>query len=239
MRFRIFKVLSFGSLAAVIVMMMAATVLEKLQGTSAALRLVYHSPVFIALWAVCAGAGLVWLLSRGVAKRRATLLLHLALVLILAGALVTHLTGVQGRVHLRVGESAETFFDANGREHPLPFWWLQLDDFKVEYYDGSAQAADYVSKLTFGDGKLVDSRTVSMNRIFRWFGYRFYQSSFNIIHHSLEPRTVKVHAGITVIDVKLIRNKAVFFCIFLQNILLIFYTIAFAGRIILLRKTAV
>ena len=31
MRFRIFKVLSYGSLAAVIVMMMAATVLEKLQ----------------------------------------------------------------------------------------------------------------------------------------------------------------------------------------------------------------
>ena len=179
MRFRMFKVLSFGSLAAVIVMMMAATVLEKLQGTSAALRLVYHSPVFIALWAVGAVTGLVWLLSRGVAKRRATLLLHLALVLILAGALVTHLTGVQGRVHLRVGESAETFVDANGREHPLPFWWLQLDDFKVEYYDGSAQAADYVSKLTFGDGKLVDSRTVSMNRIFRWFGYRFYQSGYD------------------------------------------------------------
>ena len=179
MRFRIFKVLSFGSLAAVIVMMMAATVLEKLQGTSAALRLVYHSPVFIALWAVGAVTGLAWLLSRGVAKRRPTLLLHLALVLILAGALVTHLTGVQGRVHLRVGESAETFFDANGREHPLPFWWLQLDDFKVEYYDGSAQAADYVSKLTFGDGKLVDSRTVSMNRIFRWFGYRFYQSGYD------------------------------------------------------------
>ena len=173
MRSRILKVLSFGSLAAVIVMMMAATVLEKLQGTAAAFRAVYHSPVFFALWAVGAGAGLAWLLSRGVAKRRATLLLHLALVLILAGALVTHLTGVQGRVHLRVGESAKTFFDANGREHPLPFWWLQLDDFKVEYYDGSAQAADYVSKLTFGDGKIVDSRTVSMNRIFRWSGYRF------------------------------------------------------------------
>ena len=178
MRFRIFKVLSYGSLAAVIVMMMAATVLEKLQGTSAALRLVYHSPVFIALWAVCAGAGLVWLLSRGVAKRRPTLLLHLALVVILAGALVTHLTGVQGRVHLRVGESTESFFDASGRQHPLPFL-LRLDDFKVEYYAGSSQAADYVSELTFEDGKTIDSRTVSMNRIFRWFGYRFYQSSFD------------------------------------------------------------
>ena len=179
MRFKIFKVLSFGSLAAVIVMMMAATVLEKLQGSTVAFRAVYHSPVFFALWAVAAVAGLVWLLGRGVAKRRATLFLHLSLVLILAGALVTHLTGVQGRVHLRVGESAKTFFDANGREHPLPFWWLQLDDFEVEYYDGSAQAADYVSKLTFGDGKIVDSRTVSMNRIFRWFGYRFYQSGYD------------------------------------------------------------
>ena len=178
MRFRIFKVLSFGSLAAVIVMMMAATVLEKLQGTSAALRLVYHSPVFIALWAVGAVTGLVWLLSRGVAKRPATLCLHLALIVILIGALVTHLTGVQGRIHLRVGESAERFFEANGREHPLPFR-LRLDDFKVEYYPGSAQAADYVSELSFEDGKTVDFRAVSMNRIFRRSGYRFYQSSYD------------------------------------------------------------
>ena len=178
MRFRIFKVLSFGSLAAVIVMMMAATVLEKLQGTSAALRLVYHSPVFIALWAVGAGTGLVWLLSRGVAKRLPTLCLHLALTVILVGALVTHLTGVQGRIHLRVGESTESFVDATGRAHPLAFW-LRLDDFKVEYYPGSAQAADYVSELSFGDGRTVDSRTVSMNRIFRWFGYRIYQSSYD------------------------------------------------------------
>lgn len=178
MRFRIFKVLSFGSLAAVIVMMMAATVLEKLQGTSAALRLVYHFPVFIALWAVGAGTGLVWLLSRGVAKRLPTLCLHLALTVILVGALVTHLTGVQGRIHLRVGESTESFVDATGRAHPLAFW-LRLDDFKVEYYPGSAQAADYVSELSFGDGRTVDSRTVSMNRIFRWFGYRIYQSSYD------------------------------------------------------------
>lgn len=178
MRFRIFKVLSFGSLAAVIVMMMAATVLEKLQGTSAALRLVYHSPVFIALWAVGAGTGLVWLLSRGVAKRLPTLCLHLALTVILVGALVTHLTGVQGRIHLRVGESTESFVDATGRAHPLAFW-LRLDDFKVDYYPGSAQAADYVSELSFGDGRTVDSRTVSMNRIFRWFGYRIYQSSYD------------------------------------------------------------
>jgi hypothetical protein len=46
------KYLSFGALAALIVMMMAATVVEKLQGTPSAFRLVYHNPVFMVLWAL-------------------------------------------------------------------------------------------------------------------------------------------------------------------------------------------
>lgn len=179
MRFnQILKVLSFGSLAAVIVMMMAATVLEKLQGTSVALRLVYHSPVFFALWAVAAVAGLLLLLRLGIAKRPATFALHIALVLILAGALVTHLAGVQGRIHLRTGEPAALYADADGRGHPLPFS-LELEDFRIEYYAGSAQAADYESQLVCRDGDAETRVTVSMNKIFRHRGYRFYQLNYD------------------------------------------------------------
>ena len=180
MRSKILKVLSFGSLAAVIVMMMAATVIEKLHGTSAAFRAVYHSPVFIALWAVAAGAGLVWLLRSGAAKRRATLCLHLALIVILVGALVTHLTGEQGRVHLRMRETVDSFVLADGRVRPFDGFNIWLRDFRVEYYEGSAQASDYVSELMIEDvDEILESATVSMNRIFRWRGYRFYQLSYD------------------------------------------------------------
>ena len=51
---KILKYTIVGTLAAVILMMAAATIIEKLYGTDRALSIVYHSPVFITLWAVAA-----------------------------------------------------------------------------------------------------------------------------------------------------------------------------------------
>ena len=180
MQSRTLKIISYGAVAAVIVMMVAGTVVERLHGAAAAAQAVYHHPVFIALWAVVAVAGLALLLRSGVAKRRATLCLHLALVVILAGALVTHLTGEQGRVHLRMRETVDSFVLADGRVRPFDGFFIWLRDFRIEYYEGSAQASDYVSELMIEDvAEIVESATVSMNRIFRWRGYRFYQLSYD------------------------------------------------------------
>jgi len=165
-------------MAAIIVMMMAATIIEKIQGTGTAFRLVYHSPVFFVLWAIAALAGLFWLLDRGAPRRRATLCIHLSGMVILVGAMVTHLTGVQGRVHLRTGEAVTAFSDADGRAHPFPFS-LELEQFHIEYYAGSSQAADYESQLICRDGDVEKRATVSMNRIFKYRGYRFYQLNYD------------------------------------------------------------
>ena len=97
------KYLSYGSLAAVIIMMVAATVVEKLHGTDFALRHFCYSPIFIVLWAVLAVFGMVYLVSRGGNKRLFTFLMHVSFVLILAGALVTHLTGISGGISLSEG----------------------------------------------------------------------------------------------------------------------------------------
>ena len=51
---KILKYTTIGTAAAVILMMAAATIVEKLYGTENAFRHFYHSPVFIALWAVTA-----------------------------------------------------------------------------------------------------------------------------------------------------------------------------------------
>ena len=51
--------ISFISMAVLIIMMMAATVIEKGHGTEEAFRLVYHNPVFIILWAVTAIFGMI------------------------------------------------------------------------------------------------------------------------------------------------------------------------------------
>lgn len=170
------KYLSFGSLAALIVMMMAATVLERLHGTDFAFQWFYHNPVFIALWAVAAVCGLCWLISQGVTKRFFTFLLHFAFVVILAGALVTHLTGISGELHFRTGETVDSFEMEDGSQRQLPFS-LRLDEFAVEYYEGSRMPADYRSEVTvLPEG---EAHTISMNNILKYGGYRFYQADYD------------------------------------------------------------
>ena len=121
------KYLSYGALAAVIIMMVAATVLEKLRGTDYALNHFYYSPLFFVFWAVMAVCGMAYLVYKGGHKHIFTFLLHVSLVLILAGALVTHLTGISGGISLRTGEECSKVELEDGTAMELPFS-LRLDD---------------------------------------------------------------------------------------------------------------
>ncbi len=161
------------AMAAVIIMMIAATVVERLAGSDVAFRYFYHSPLFIALWAVVAICGIVYALSRGM--KRLTLLLHISFVVILCGALVTHVSGDSGMIHLRVGESEGTMYHRDGSTRALPFE-LALTDFEIEKYPGSMAASDYRSTVETSDGARMD---ISMNKIGKHRGFRFYQSDYD------------------------------------------------------------
>ena len=83
--------------------------------------------------------------------RRASLItLHGALVIILTGALLTHLFSVSGIVHLREGLSTNSIL-TQGENGPsirqIPFT-ITLDTFQIAYHEGTASAADYISSLT-------------------------------------------------------------------------------------------
>lgn len=173
---KIAKYLSFGSLAVLIVMMVAATILERLHGTDFAFRHIYHSPVFIALWGITAVCGLCWLISRGTIKRFFTFLLHFAFVLILAGALVTHLFGLSGELYFRTGETKDSFELEDGSQRQLPFS-LRLDEFAIEYYPESRMPSDYRSEVTVLPSG--EACTISMNNILKYDGYRFYQADYD------------------------------------------------------------
>ena len=168
------KILSYGSMAILILMMMAATFVERFQGADTAQRVIYHHPVFFALWAVAAISGLALLLQRLGTKRPATLLLHVALVLILVGALVTHLCGQSGSIHLREGEPTATMTLDDGTSAELPFR-MELKAFRMEYDPGTTQVADYVSELVCAGEEV----TISMNHIYKREGYRFYQADYD------------------------------------------------------------
>ncbi len=173
-----FKYLSIWSVAAVIIMMAAATVIEKLYGTTYASDLVYHNPLFVILWAVAAISGIIMLIQRRTIRKVATFMLHISLVLILAGALTTMLTGRQGMMHLRLDQPMSEWASDQGFRQRLPFT-LSLTDFTIEYYAGSKAPSDYSSTVQLTDKGTVSTHVISMNNILRYRGYRFYQADYD------------------------------------------------------------
>ena len=163
-------------MAVLIIMMMAATIIEKNSGTQEAFRLIYHNPVFIILWTLTAIFGMIYLLSNGVPKKIFTFTLHISLVVILAGALVTFLSGQSGSIHLREGEESSSFALDDESPASLPFS-VRLDGFDIEYHHGSMMPSDYRSDITFlPEGKSIE---ISMNNIAKYRGYRFYQADYD------------------------------------------------------------
>lgn len=175
---KLLRNLSFGLVVLLIVILAVATCLEKVQGTPFVAAHVYGSPWFVALWAVLAVVGLCYLSRRRL--RASVWLLHGAFVLILSGALATHLFGLQGSIHLRQGasEDGSVFTDTDGAEHALPFG-MRLEEFALEYYPGTVAPMDFVSTFTITDKERVCEGRVSMNHIFRYRHYRFYQSGYD------------------------------------------------------------
>ncbi len=153
-----------------ILLMMAATILEKLYGSYTALSWVYHNPVFFVLWAITTVCGLYSLSSM---KGLFTRCIHVAFTLILGGAFLTHVSGEEGNVRLPKGKTVTTWTREDGTEQALPCP-LVLERFEIERYSGSEAAADYKSFVE-ADGRKLE---ISMNHIARISGYRFFQSRF-------------------------------------------------------------
>ena len=175
---------AFSLMGLLVVVMITATVAEKVWSTEVAMQWFYHAPWTIALWGVASVTGLVYFVRRmwggnwkGVLKTLPTWGIHFAFVVILAGAGITHWMGISGKVHLRVGETTRCY-EAEGKNALLPFE-LKLEEFNVTYYPGTAAAMDYVSVVRVDDKGRETTGSVSMNKIFKYRGWRFYQSRYD------------------------------------------------------------
>ena len=170
---------------ALLVVMATATMVENSRGTDYAHTTIYGSWWFTMLWAVLTGLGVAYLLQQRV-RHAATWALHGSLVVILLGALLTHLTATKGMMHLREGETSNTYIQSDGQHGMkttmLPFS-LKLHKFETTYHDGTAAVADYASLFTVTDGGARHEGRVSMNNIFSYRSYRFYQSSYDTDGH--------------------------------------------------------
>ena len=176
-----------GSLYTLIVVCIGfATVIEKYRGTAFVGDNIYGAWWFSALWSVLTVAALAYIVQQRVYKRFAVLLLHLSFVVILAGALTTHLTARSGTVRLRTGVPEMTYVDHDRRVHHLPFM-LVLKEFRIVNYPGTDAPLDYQSTIqcTIHNaqctmmGALKNEFLVSMNHIGSIDGYRLFQQSYD------------------------------------------------------------
>lgn len=94
-------------------------------------------------------------------------LLHLFLLFIITGALVTFFCGKSGSVVLLPGEKLSGVF---------PFG-ITLESFEVKYYPGSERPSDYVSTVQIDEGEQI---VISMNNIGKVDGWRLYQEDYNL-----------------------------------------------------------
>ena len=170
-----------------IAVLAAGTVVEKLHGSDFALAHVYGTWWFVGLWALVAVLMVIMAVKCRLWKRLAVGALHLSILLILLGALLTMLTGQHGRMKLEPNRPNSHFFVKNQDDitkEALPFS-LTLDHFEVETYPDSHKPKDYISYVQLKDGNTTTETTISMNNILRHKHYRFYQSDYDEYGNSI------------------------------------------------------
>ena len=145
------KKISFSLLILIILLLITATILEKLYGTPWVASNIYGSTWFLLLWPLLTISALIYIIQRRLYRRPITLLLHLSFVVILIGAAITHYFGINGQIHLRLGEAPKsTYIDTNYEERNLPFA-VSLNDFQLIYYPGTTNPMDFASHIEILD----------------------------------------------------------------------------------------
>ena len=176
---KLIKRIAFGSAGLLVLLMMAATVVEKLQGTGTAwdgylwLSVLYHT--------VGNPGGMRFGLPDK--PETATGFFYVPAAHSVSdypGRSAHHAPLRKARKHpFAMNDTPVSAFVTSGtEEEPLPFD-VRLHDFRIDYYKGSFAPMDFTSRIRIEDNGMQAEGEVSMNRIFTYRHYRFYQSAYD------------------------------------------------------------
>ena len=157
--------LFFALYALIVVCIGLATVIEKYHGTAFVSEHIYGAWWFSALWGVLTVTSCACFIKKKLYKRFAVFLLHMAFVVILIGALVTHLTASSDTIHLRINQTCNL----------SPTNPITLKEFRIVNYPGTDAPMDYQSVILHGN----EQTEISMNHIGNIDGYRLFQKSYD------------------------------------------------------------
>ena len=177
---KLLKRTAFSLLGILLLILTIATILEKIYGTDFVNEYIYSSVPFVILWGVTAITSLLYIIKSKLHRQPVIFLLHLSLLFILAGAFTTWIYGEQGTMRVRQGEQQTSFTDSKGISHQLPFS-ITLNQFEIIYHKGTLAPMDFISHISVADKdchRQIQGK-VSMNHIFSYQHYRFYQSGYS------------------------------------------------------------
>lgn len=178
---KLIKYIFIGFFVTIIGLLGYATFVEQAHGPLFVAESIYHTWWFFALWVCLALLSVIIITEKKLWRRTAVFMLHLSFLVILGGAATTFITGNEGVIHLRKGiPDNEYIVNGTGEIRRLPFQKIELESFHIDYYPGTQAPQDFVSQVCFyHDGEQKETATISMNNIFQYKGYRFFQSSFD------------------------------------------------------------
>lgn len=168
------------------VLLAVATFLENEYGAVIARKYIYNNVGFFGLQLLLVACFFVLIFTRKkkIGKQWGMLVLHIAFVFILTGALVTHWFGYEGLVHVREGEKQSVMLSRTGdksenfKEIQLPFE-IELKDFRLIRYPGSRNPSSYESDLILHYKGMQREEKVFMNKVVYEQQYRIYQTSYD------------------------------------------------------------
>lgn len=175
------KKIIFALYIIIILILAASTIIEHYTSTNFVSFNIYGSSWFSLLWLILVLFSIP-ITCKFIRRNKSTFIIHLSLIIILAGAFVTHLTATQGTISLREGKVTDAYLEQIDQDnkiyHTLPFS-IKLNKFSISYHPGTKAASDYSSQLTITDNGKEITTEISMNKIFDYSGYRFYQSGYD------------------------------------------------------------
>lgn len=160
-----------------------ATFVEKFYGTEIAKLFFYYSPILFLIQFLLV-VNFIVVSARYQLFRKAKLpfvVIHTAFIIILIGALVTHLFGEEGTIHLRENQKVEHMMISTNRGtfmKKLPFT-IELEEFILTRYPGSSSPSSFQSIVTIQQEGNTMKKNISMNNVLDLNHYRLFQASYD------------------------------------------------------------
>lgn len=136
----------------------------------------FSSQWMIALWALLAISGSVWIYLSGRWRNPSVIMVHGSLLLILAGAAVTYFRSSRGVIQLIRNVPSDSYITEEGDgTQALPFR-ITLKEFEIKRYPGTSTPMDYSALISFNG---EDPEELRLNHTVERAGHRFILSSYD------------------------------------------------------------